>query len=44
VYRSRRLFLHDRQHRIIDFGGSSTVADQKENLKLLNWLKSLKAT
>jgi hypothetical protein len=24
--------------------GSSTVADQKENLKLFNWLKSLKAT
>jgi hypothetical protein len=26
------------------FNGSSTVADQKENLKLFNWLKSLKAT
>jgi hypothetical protein len=28
----------------IIFNGSSTVADQKENLKLFNWLKSLKAT
>jgi hypothetical protein len=28
----------------ISLNGSSTVADQKENLKLFNWLKSLKAT
>jgi hypothetical protein len=35
----------DLQNLSVDpYGGSSTVADQKENLKLFNWLKSLKAT